>query len=267
MDAKRRIGYKAAPMRSHAPVVACLLPWIAWAGPIQDNSFLIEEAYNQEVRVVQHILTWSRDHDTRAWEASFTQEWPFRGQRHQLSVTVPYPDGIGDVLLNWRIQAVGSGETPVAFSPRLSLVLPTGDERNGRGTGSLGIQGNLPLSVVLAPRFVTHVNLGATFAPSAENELGEKADLSEWTFGQSFVWLAAERFNVMLEALYTNGEAIVGPDATERVSSLTLNPGIRWAHDSRRGLQIVPGIAVPIGIGPSRGERGIFLYLSFEHPF
>ena len=35
----------------------------------------------------------------------------------------------------------------------------------------------------------------------------------------------------------------------------------------RHLLQIVPGIAVPIGVGPSRGEKGIFLCLSFEHPF
>jgi len=39
------------------------------------------------------------------------------------------------------------------------------------------------------------------------------------------------------------------------------------AYNFENGLQIVPGIGVPIGIGPSSGEKGIFLYLSFEHPF
>jgi len=39
------------------------------------------------------------------------------------------------------------------------------------------------------------------------------------------------------------------------------NPGFK------NGLQIVPGVAMPIGIGPSAGETGVFLYLSFEHPF
>ncbi len=29
---------------------------------------------------------------------------------------------------------------------------------------------------------------------------------------------------------------------------------------------MVAGVAAPIGVGPSRGERGLFLYLSFEHP-
>jgi hypothetical protein len=35
----------------------------------------------------------------------------------------------------------------------------------------------------------------------------------------------------------------------------------------RGGLQIVPGIGVPIGIGTSNGTRQLFLYLSLEHPF
>jgi hypothetical protein len=56
-------------------------------------------------------------------------------------------------------------------------------------------------------------------------------------------------------------------DKTEWSNALYLNPGIRWAYNFKNGLQIVPGIAVPLGIGPSAGEKGILLYLSFEHPF
>jgi hypothetical protein len=33
-----------------------------------------------------------------------------------------------------------------------------------------------------------------------------------------------------------------------------------------RDLQIGPGVAVPIGVGPSRGVRALFVYLSVEHP-
>jgi hypothetical protein len=46
-----------------------------------------------------------------------------------------------------------------------------------------------------------------------------------------------------------------------------ISPGIRWAYNFPSGLQIVPGIAVPLGVGSSKGEKAIFLYLSFEHPF
>ena len=41
--------------------------------PIQDNSFLIEEAYNQEPGVVQHINTFQRLRGG-PWVATFTQE-------------------------------------------------------------------------------------------------------------------------------------------------------------------------------------------------
>src|SRR5262249_41909917 len=63
---------------------------------IQDNSFLVEEAYNQEAGVVQHIFNaqWSVDRhsgsEDRMWNFAFTQEWPLFGQTHQLSYTVPY---------------------------------------------------------------------------------------------------------------------------------------------------------------------------------
>jgi hypothetical protein len=41
---------------------------------------------------------------------------------------------------------------------------------------------------------------------------------------------------------------------------------VRFAINRPSGLQIVPGIAYTIGVGPSSGSRAIFLYLSFEHP-
>ena len=233
---------------------------------IQDNSFLLEEAYNQEPGVVQHINTLTLFDDSDDWLYTFTQEWPAPSLRHQLSATVPYlrltgtgddDPGLGDVALNYRYQLLGSGKDAVAFSPRLSLLLPTGDEDRGLGAGALGYQVNLPLSVALSPRVVTHVNVGATFTPGAKEPDGTEVDLEVYNFGQSFIWLQKERFNLMLELVFTSGDD----------ESFFVNPGVRWAHDLPSGLQIVPGIAFPIGVGPSEGERAIFLYLSFEHPF
>jgi hypothetical protein len=71
----------------------------------------------------------------------------------------------------------------------------------------------------------------------------------------------------MMETFFLSAQKVVGSGKTEWSNTLFLNPGIRWAYNFKNGLQIVPGIAVPIGIGPSAGEKGVFLYLSFEHPF
>ncbi len=245
--------------------------------PIQDNSFLVEEAYNQNFGVVQHISSFTRLWDSKDWVYTFTQEWPAPGdERHQLSYTLAFSHagdlpgsgaGIGDVLFNYRYQLVGSGNTRIAFAPRLSLIFPTGDSSIGRGGGGFGVQTNLPLSVVLKPKLVSHWNAGATFVPNAKNEVGDRAFSAGYNLGQSFVWLAHPRFNVLLETVFSDMQSVLAPGRTEWSRSLQISPGIRWAYNFKNGLQIVPGIAVPFGAGPSAGERGLLLYLSFEHPF
>ena len=244
---------------------------------IQDNSFLVEEAYNQNFGVVQHISSFTRFWDSKDWNYTFTQEWPVPGdERHQLSYTLAALHagafsgsgaGIGDVFLNYRYQLVGSGDTRVAFSPRLSLIFPAGDSTLGRGAGSFGLQTSLPLSVVLSKKLVSHWNVGATFFPRAQDASGDHAATAGYNLGQSFILLAHTHFNVMLETVFASTQTVVAGDRTQWTKSLFLSPGIRWSYNFRNGLQIVPGIGGPIGVGPSAGEKALLLYLSFEHPF
>jgi hypothetical protein len=254
-----------------AAVALALSPLVASAGPIQDNSFLIEEAYNQEPGVIQHINTFARTR-AGAWGYSFTEEWPVLGQTHQASVTFTAlrPEdvkaGVGDLALNYRLQAIGSGDTRVAFAPRLSVLLPTGDAARGLGVGGAGIQVNLPLSVVLLEKLVTHLNVGGTFVPAARDVTGEEGRSTQLATGPSLIFLAHPNLNVMLEALYTTTE-IALPSGSQRAETFTINPGLRGAINFKSGLQVVPGVSMPIGVGPSRGERAVFFYLSFEHPF
>jgi len=277
-ETRQEIAHRAQPEAQQTPPPTP--PTEAAEGedpPIQDNSFLIEEAYNQEYGVVQHISVFGRFWDSRDWTYTFTQEWPVNpAPRHQLSYSISATrpgaitgsgGGIGDVALNYRYQLVGSGKERVAFAPRFSVLLPTGDSRLGRGSGAVGFQTNLPLSIAATKKLVTLWNAGATFTPSAKNELDQKAFTAGYNLGQSFVWLAHPRFNAMLELVFDSSETVVAPDRTLRENSLLLSPGFRWAHNLKSGLQIVPGFAVPIGVGPSRGEKGIIFYLSFEHAF
>ena len=257
-------------------MLATSLAAVADDKPIQDNSFLVEEAYNQEEGVVQHINTFQRTRGTGDWIYTFTQEWPVGGLKHQLSYTVPVmrtadtPDnhaGIGDVAVNYRYQLVGDGDAKLAISPRLTIAASTGNEKQGRGLGATSYQALIPVSLVLAPQLVAHSNAGYTWTPHAKNADGDRADLKGWNVGQSLVWLAAPRLNFLLEAVYSRGEEVAGAGGTQAVKSAFVSPGVRWSYDFPSGLQIVPGIALPIGVGPSRHERSVFLYLSFEHPF
>ena len=245
--------------------------------PIRDNSFLLEEAYNQEGGIVQHISTFTRLWASKDWAYSFTQEWPVPGhERHQLSYTLIVTDpggfnggagvGVGDTYINYRYQLVGNGDTRVAVAPRVSLIAPSGSARFGRGAGGAGVQMDLPISVVLGKRFVTHLNLGTTLVPRAQNFAGERAGTTSFNAGQSLIWLLKPRFNMMLEAVWNRSEFVTAPSRTASVNTVLLNPAIRWAHRFRNRLEIVPGVGIPIGVGPSAGERGLLLYLSFEHP-
>jgi hypothetical protein len=240
---------------------------------IQDNSFLVEEAYNQEEGVVQHINTFQRFRGG-SWAATFTQEWPVPRQAHQLSYTILYTHvtggdiaatGIGDVLLNYRYQLAGSSEAKFACAPRLSAILPSGNALRGLGSGSVGAQVNVAASTVLSEKFAAHTNLGGTWLPIAENTRGERAGTAAWNAGQSLIWTALPTFNLMLEAIYAHGQEVESPRRVHGVETALISPGIRWAWNFDSGLQIVPGIAAPIGVGPSRSQRGVFLYLSFEH--
>jgi hypothetical protein len=244
--------------------------------PIEDNSFLIEEAYNQGRGVVQHISTFSRSPAGGGWEYTFTQEWPLGGQAHQLSYTIPVSrnddasgarTGIGDVAVNYRYQVGGIEHLGLAFAPRASLLLPTGASRHGLGSGGTGIQFNLPFSAELPARLVAHSNAGITYTPRARDADGNSAATQSYWLGQSLIWLAHPKLNLMLESIWTSAHGVVGPGQTARTSEFLLSPGLRGAIDLPSGLQIVPGIAFPFGVGSSRGERAVFVYLSFEHPF
>jgi hypothetical protein len=244
--------------------------------PIQDNSFLIEEAYNQEDGVIQHISTFQRLTSSHSWVYTQTDEWPVRSLKHQLSVTLSgtYAGdfagsgaGWGDTAFNYRYQLIGSGETKLAVAPRLSVLFPTGNPTFGRGSGGLGLQTNLPVSIQHSARLVTHWNAGATWVPRAVDNNRDAARTIGVNLGQSVVWLAKPRVNFLLETLWTSGESVVGPDKTLRSQDLYVSPGVRWAYNLKGDLQIVPGIAAPMGIGPSAGDKGVMFYLSFEHPF
>jgi hypothetical protein len=241
---------------------------------IQDNSFLVEEAYNQNYGVVQHIQTFQREWFSHEWAYSFTQEWPVdAAPRNQLSYTIPVVhfggagSGVGDVALNYRYQVLGDSNAKYAIAPRFSVLLPTGDSKRGFGAGGTGIQINVPLSVVHNNLLTTHWNLGTTLTPSQKDPLGETAQTYGVNAGQSFIFSVNNRLNLMLETVWASTEVVVAQNKTTRDHTVLMSPGVRWAYNFKSGMQIVPGVAFPVGVGPSTGDWGLLLYFSIEHPY
>jgi hypothetical protein len=230
--------------------------------PLSDNSFLIEEAYNQERGVVQHAFLFVREQRTGSWALSFTEEWPAWSSRHQLSYTVAlvHPAtpslqaAFGDVLVHYRYQ-LANGRTAVA--PRLSLVLPVGSASHDATEGGVGVQLALPVSLRVSSRFSLHLNAGAGAVPSANR-------LTSFV-GASLVTFLTPRVNLLLEGLALAGSH---EDSGSHWSGGALGTaGVRWGHDFASGMQIVPGLGWSFGTGRERDSGGPVAYLSVEYPF
>jgi len=247
---------------------------------IRDNLLVLEEAYNQEPGVVQHILVLGVDPRSRGWSLSFTDEWPVPTDRNQVSITLnfsrdPGADGVAlsEVLVNWRHQAVGMGGVgPVALAPRLSLVIPTGSLARGTSRGVFGVQGNLPLSIEAGRWVVVHLNGGLTVTPGAAAG-GSRRTLWEPSAGVALVGQPLPWFNLLLEGLFESQEE-ADQGRWRRVQRVTVAPGVRFAIDhGPSGLQVVPGLAASLDFQVRRDFRagrdlavGVIAYLSFEHP-
>jgi len=238
--------------------------------PIKDNSFLIEEAYNQEPGVVQHILLFARDRASRDWELAFTQEWPVASQDHQLSYTVPLVRtgvnrGLGDLAVNYRYRWVAGERTESVI--RLSALLPTGNAERGLGAGGAGLQVNLPVSVEIGRSIAAHWNMGGSVIPSARAEDGTRASANELFAGASVIWLVHPALNLLAESIWSRAEAPGFGGTRTSETTLTLVPGVRGAINLRSGAQIVPGVGLMLDAKDGARVSGLLLYLSFEHAF
>jgi hypothetical protein len=218
--------------------------------PIQDNSFLLEEAYNQDRNVVQHIstLTFGRD-GGRAF--NFTDEWPIGGPRDQGSVGATLLNGngstsLGALAFNYRRQAVGGVDAAFVMAPRLSALVGFGGAGD-QGSGGVAMQAMLPVTTVLSGSFVAHWNLGLTVGagPTVLNT------------GASVVWLALPWMNFLTEGLF------LGVNRAE--ATWVVSPGVRWAVNLG-SVQVVPGVALPFELSRTQSSA-VLLYLSVEHPF
>lgn len=241
-------------------------PLSAQRAPLEDNSFLVEEAYNQPAREVQHVFTTEVLHGAQV--VGFGQEWPLGGLRHQLSYGVAALNDLeftfGDAEVSYRYQALGMQGGSVFMAPRVGALIPLGDAGQMEGNGGWGAELQIPVSWEVSKFLSLHGNVGATWRPDAEGVDGSTAATLDRAVGVSAVVFVASRFNLMAESVWERGEVVVGGEASgDTQQKVAL--GARAGFDLSNGLQIVPGVAwMPaVGDAPTRS----FFYLSFEHGF
>lgn len=230
---------------------------------IADNSFLVEEAFNQEAKIFQNIFTFIRSRSGE-WNSTFTQEWPLGGMTHQFSFTIPVASlegrrGLGDTLINYRYQLWTETDRRPAFAPRLSVVLPTESTTKFLGSGTTGLQVNLPFSKQASDVYF-HLNGGFTWMPDSNGA----SEAFEPVIAGSAIWRAAPMFHPMLEVVGIHSKsAKVG---TGREHEITVSPGARWGWNFG-DKQLIVGAAVPIAFASGDSSRAFFVYASYELPF
>jgi hypothetical protein len=252
----------STPQEPGQPVTGSSRPW-----EITDNSFFVEEAFNQEPGVVQNIFGVYAPGDG-SWVSAFTQEWPIRVHAHQFSYTVPLARidggaGIGDVELHYRYQVWDEAPRRPAFSPSVSLVLPTGDAIRGRGDGSSGWEVSLPFSKQFGDLYL-HWNAGFTQLPKAEGPSATHNLLTPRA-GVSGIWRARPMLNLMLESVFEWPEEIAGA-TTDRSYATTVIPGFRTGWN-RGEAQTIVGVGIPVSFSSGTTDTGVFGYFSYELPF
>lgn len=237
---------------------------------IMDNSFLVEEAFNQEAGVFQNIFLFQQARSGGDWGLEFTQEWPLWSQRHQFSYTVPVGLNhfeLGNIQLNYRLQARLENSSGPALSPRVSMVLPTGGDDDDDPIW--GLQVNLPASRQFGDVYL-HANAGLsllTWEAGLSGVAGEGTiSLLTPQASASLIWRTRPLLHLMLESVARLEEQ---PDtlccSTGFQSSWIVSPGVRVARNLGKH-QLVLGAAVPLSVVGER-DASVLLYLSYELPF
>ena len=248
------------------------LPAASYAQPrefaIVDNSFFVEEAFNQDKGIFQNIFVWTRDR-SGAWEGSFTQEWPAPALTHQLSYTIPFAGGgpaahVGGVLLNYRYQALEESKGRPAFAPRFSVILPTG--RAVDDSDRPGLQINLPFSKQTGDVYV-HWNAGFTWLHGVPDAPHSTTSLTSPTAAASLVWNTRSYLNLMLESVVALEDSVTGVQQTTRQRVVTVSPGVRGGWTLTGDRQIILGAAVPVTFAEGQHSTAVLTYFSYELPF
>ncbi len=250
----------------------------------EDNSFLMEEAINQDKGVMQYISDFYFDNIRGGnFLYSFNQEIPITHLKHQLNYTIFYHvleatptsdqnSGFGDINVGYRYMVFGKKDWAMVV-PGITLILPTGKSIKGQGIGGVGGQVSLAITKRLSHKLVTHYNFGYTFISQADRYtstitgtpvLSYEKDLRYSNLGVSIFWYPARKFNLFTEFISNYLSDIKDDGSLSHTHLTTINPGFRFAID-HKFTQIVPGISLPVVFTDGNFTRtGIFFYLSIE---
>lgn len=241
---------------------------------IRDNSFLVEEAFNQEPGEMQHIFNFIFGLHNEDIEAAHTTEFSLYRKQLQGAVSGSFSNdqvtlSESVVGLHLRYQFLDDPSFASAFRLAGLTDLSIKDE--------FEFQSNLSMSIPIALRWIVHANVGLTYVDFGNASIVDafgsgnyrRSDY-QWnhTAGGSAIYALDQNFHLMIEYVFNRSIDYSSGYSTSRFTTDTgiINPGFRYAINLISGSQWVIGAGVPIGVMESnRDDRQLFIYLSFEH--
>ena len=200
-----------------------------------DNSFFLEEAFNQPIGVVQFV----QDYNTLTNEFTHTGELPLGQKDHQFSYLVGQDQNI-DPVLSYRFQSIS--EPSVYLAHRFGVIVPLENER-------YGFEFKQAFTYVLNDRWMAHWNFGY-----------HRVFFNSYNAGSSLVYYAQDKLNFLVEGYVETND--------KYETNYIINPGLRYALNLEwQETQIVPGMSFPISFNKDQVEMGVLFYLSIEPKF
>ena len=239
---------------------------------IADNSFLVEEAFNQERGHLPEHLRRARG---RAATGRRPSRRNGRSSRRRTSSRTRVAVsrwrttfGFGDMLLNYRYQALEEGPGRPAFSPRVSLDPADRERRNGLGDGSRpagqpAVQQAARRRLLALERRASPGCRAPRRGPAGDDD---RADLLSPFLAGSAIYALRPMFHLMLENVLLFERSFDGIGTVARTRSTRCRRAFAAAGTSatRRSS--------PARRSRSRGRRrartpACFCYFSYELPF
>ena len=188
---------------------------------ILDNSFLVEEAFNQEAGIFQNIFG-------LVAHAAATGASRSRRSGRSPSQTAPVVvhaaalgarrrrRGVGDVMINYRYQATVEGPgRPGVFTA--CLADPSDRDEQRARSMSVGLQFNLPFSKQTRRLSTSTGTPGSTWLPRASSSDGVTLQTSTSPFlAGSAIYRLRPMFNLMLETVLIFEDSCRRAGGTER---------------------------------------------------
>lgn len=253
-------------LSSYKKIVLGLLICSPALAKIEDNSFLLEEAYNQEIGVYQFIQNYQTFGKSGRYKYSFQNEIPITNETQQFSYEFRYEraederhGAVNDPVINYRIQPYS--KDGVMFADRFGLIIPLGRVEKDAGNGVWGLEFMHAGSIELNDSFQTHFNIGVNYLPHAKFEdTNNRKSITNLILGSSLVHHWKDNLNFLMEALYESED--------QDDPQLSLSPGMRWSFDFEwNDTQMVHGISFPIEVLNDSTEKSVFFYFSMEPSF